>query len=208
MKVQYFTFIKAALLSLIAVTLPFALVEQFIYMEVKSTPNRLTLGVLGISLSLIETVLVFLALGRTLHVLKGNPIEFNPYLKKYLRDLVIETFRAMGRVAVGFLLIVPGIIRATQYYLIPFIVQFDEKYQKGEIEVLEEAKTLLRGRFLRFFGVLCLTQIFMFGIQIGAINYSLFVAPLEWALLYIVELVLQAAVFLYFYNYYKKLKAL
>src|SRR5690606_16801867 len=161
MIIQYFRYIKASLLSLVAVTFPFALIEQFIYMEAKSSQSRVLLGLFGMVLSLVETFLVFLALGRIVHYIEGQKTEFGVYLKTYLRDIVIETFRAMGGIAVGFLLIFPGSKRATQYCMVPFIVQFDPKYQKGEVDVLTEAKTLLEGHFFRCFGALCLTQMVM-----------------------------------------------
>jgi hypothetical protein len=138
--------------------------------------------------------------------MQGTKIDLGRYYKKHFRDLVVESFRGMGRIALGLLLIWPGIKRLVWYYLIPYIVQFDENYSEGKIDALEESENLLKNHLLRFSSLLFLTQIAMFVVQIASINFNLFTSPLAWILFYVAQYSLQAAVFLLFYNYYLRLK--
>ena len=188
-------------------TLPFALMEQFIYQAASSDEDRIFYGCVGIILGFIETLLLTLLLGHGIHKYKNpNFMPLNKYYGKNLRDLIIETFRGMGRIAIGLLLLWPGFRRMVAYYLIPYVIQFDSGYQEGKVDVLEECERLLKGQFLKFSGILCLTQVVMLGIQIVSINYNLFTTPLAWILFYVSEATLQTCVFLMFYNYYLILK--
>ena len=211
MKIRYLTYLKSVLFSVLFLTLPFALLEQFIFQEASTAEDKIIFGCVGIILGLIETFLLLIILGHGIHKNIGSEnhsksIDLGKYYKRHLRDLVVETFRGMGRIAVGFLLIWPGIKRCIQYYLIPYIVQFDSSYQVGKVDVLEESAQLLEGRLLRFGSILCLTQLVMLGIQIASVNFNLFTTPVAWILFYVLEVVLQVFVFLMFYNYYVKLK--
>ncbi|MES2768268.1 MAG: hypothetical protein V4596_03905 [Bdellovibrionota bacterium] len=203
MQIKYLTYLKSVLFSVLFLTLPFALMEQFIFQEASSTEDKIIFGCVGIILGLIETFLLLIILGHGIKKYSDpNTINLGKYYKKHLRDLIIETFRGMGRIAVGFLLIWPGIKRCIQYYLIPYIVQFDSDYQEGKVDVLEESALLLEGRLSRFAAILCLTQMVMLGIQIASVNFNLFTTPVAWILFYILEVTLQVCVFLMFYKYY------
>jgi len=207
MKIKYLTYIKSMMFWVFFLTLPFALMEQFIYQAASSDEDRIFYGCVGIILGFIETLLLTLLLGHGIHKYENpNFMPLNRYYGKNLRDLIIETFRGMGRIAVGLLLLWPGFRRMVAYYLIPYVVQFDSGYQEGKVDVLEECERLLKGHFLKFSGILCLTQVAMLGIQIISINFNLFTTPLAWILFYVSEATLQTCVFLMFYNYYKSLK--
>jgi hypothetical protein len=207
MKIRYLPYIKTILFPLMFLTLPFALAEQFIYQEAGSSPDRISYGVFGLVLGLIESFLVLILLGYGIKKLQNFKCPgIGLYYKKHFRDLVIETLRGIGRIAVGLLLIVPGFKRMIQYYLIPYIVQFDENYQAGKIDVLEESERLLANHLGKFGTLLCLTQIVTFMLQIAATNFNLFTTPGAWTLFYMAEIIFQASVFLVFYNYYLNLK--
>lgn len=206
MKIRYLSYLKEVAFSLIFLTLPFALMEQFIYQETSKSEDKIASGVLGIVLGLLENFLVLILLGYTIKKLQGSKISLGNYYKKHFRDLVIETFRGMGRIALGLLLIWPGIKRLIQYYLIPYVVQFDEEYIAGRVDALEESENLLKNKLLRFTGLLALTQIVAFVIEIASVNFNLFTSPLAWILFYMAENAFQVGVFLIFYNYYLKLK--
>lgn len=212
MKIKYLTYVKSMMFWVFFLTLPFAMMEQFIFQAASSEEDRILYGCVGIILGFIETLLLSLLLGHGIHTLKNSQAkntDFMPlgrYYKKTFRDLIIETFRGMGRIAVGFLLLWPGFKRMVAYYLIPYVVQFDSGYQEGKVDVLEECEKLLKGHFIKFSSILCLTQVVMLGIQIVSINYNLFTTPLAWILFYVSEATLQTCVFLMFYNYYRALK--
>lgn len=206
MKIKYLPYLKHVMFGVFFLTLPFSLIEQFIYQSVSSDEDKITFGIIGIILGLIETFLLYILLGHGIKSLEGRASSLGVYYKKHLRDLVVETFRGMGRIAVGLLLIVPGIKRLIQYYLIPYIVQFDLNYQEGKVDVLVEAEKLLQGHLSKFSFILFLTQVVMFVVQIASVNFNLFTTPLAWILFYVAEATLQASIFLLFYNYYLKLK--
>lgn len=207
MEIRYLSYLKSVLFSVLFLTLPFALIEQFIFQEASTAEDKIIFGCVGIILGLVETFLLLIILGHGIkNYTNSKTINLGKYYKKHLRDLVVETFRGMGRIAIGFLLIWPGIKRCIQYYLIPYIVQFDSDYQEGKVDVLEESERLLKGKLLRFGSILCLTQLVMLGIQIASVNFNLFTTPVAWILFYILEVILQVGVFLMFYNYYVKLK--
>lgn len=182
--------------------------EQFIYQEASQVEDRIKYGIFGLVLGLIESFLLMILLGYGLKTAQGiKNLKLESYYKKYLRDTVIETFRGIGRIAVGLLLIFPGFKRMVQYYLIPFIVQFDAQYAAGKVDVLSEAENLLKDKFLPFAGLLLLTQIVTFVLQILSVNFNLFTTPLAWILFYLVDITFQASVFWIFYNYYVDLKS-
>jgi hypothetical protein len=201
------TYIKSILFGLMFLTLPFSLAEQFIYQEASRLEDKIAIGVLGMVMGLIETFLVLILMGYGIRKCQGvKNLNLGQYYKRHLRDLVIESLRGLGRIAVGLLLIVPGIKRLVQYYLIPYIVMFDPDYQDGKIDVLIEAEKLLKGHFLKFASLLLLTQIVIFVVQIASVNFNLFTTPGAWFLFYMLEIIFQATAFWVFYNYYLNLK--
>lgn len=210
MKIRYLEYLKGIWFPLLFLSLPFALVEQFIYEEASLSTDRVTYGIAGIILGMIETFLVLTMLGygvkKVLAGSNAHNLAIGKHYKRYLRDLVIESLRALGRIAVGFLLIIPGFIRMIQYYLVPYIVLFDPQYHEGKIDALEEAKTLLKGRLFKFALLLGLTQTVSFMLQIASIRFNLFTTPVTWILFYLAEVLLQITVFWLFYNYYQTLK--
>lgn len=208
MNIKYLAYLKSVLFYVFFLTLPFALIEQFIFQRASSDEDRIFYGCVGIILGFVESLLLYLLLGHGVHKAKNaNFMPLGRYYKKNFRDLIIETFRAMGRIAIGLLLIWPGIKRMITYYFIPYVIQFDSSYQEGKIDVLEECERLLKGHFIKFSSILCLTQLAMLGIQIISINFNLFTTPLAWILFYVSEATLQTCVFLMFYNYYIKLQS-
>ncbi|MGE3973834.1 MAG: hypothetical protein AB7F59_04835 [Bdellovibrionales bacterium] len=88
--------------------------------------------------------------------LEGKPPQpVWPHVKKHVEPFTIESLRVLGRVSIGFLLlIVPGLIRAIQYYFVGYIIQFDPRYERGEVDALEASKALVQGRFFLVLGVL------------------------------------------------------
>jgi hypothetical protein len=207
MKIKYLTYIKSILFSLMFLTLPFSLAEQFIYQEASRLEDKITIGVIGMVMGLFETFLVLILMGYGIRKCQNvKNLNLGSYYKKHFRDLAIESLRGLGRIAVGLLLIVPGLKKIVQYYLIPYIVQFDPDYQDGKIDVLIEAERLLKGHFAKFAGLLLLTQIVIFVVQIASVNFNLFTTPVAWFLFYMLEIIFQASAFWVFYNYYVTLK--
>jgi hypothetical protein len=210
MNIKYLNYFKTIVFGFVFLTLPFALMEQFLFQKASLTSNKVFYGTIGIILGLIESFLALAVLGFGVKKLQvSDPYNYTvgQHFKKYLRDIVIESFRAMGRIAVGFLLIVPGILRLARFYLVPYIVQFDSEYEKGRVDALEEATSLLKGRFFKFFALLFLTQVVGLVVQIIGIRFNLFTSPIPWILFYVVEVLLQITVFWLFYNYYVYLKS-
>ena len=213
MKIRYLEYLKATIFSMLFLTLPFALITQFIFQEAGQTSDKTVYGVLGIVVDLVESFLVLTLLGygvkKVLAGPKAQSLSVGKHYKKHFRDIIIESLRALGRIAVGFLMFIfPGFIRMIQYYLVPYIVQFDPDYQEGKIDILDEAPMLLKGHLLKFSLVLGLTQTVGFVLQIATVRFNLFTTPVPWILFFMAEVLLQITVFWVFYNYYTNLKAL
>lgn len=210
MNIRYLNYLKTIAFALVFLTLPFALMEQFLFQKASLTTDKVLYGVLGIILGLIESFLALAVLGygvKKLQQMGAEEVSIGKHFKKYLRDIIIESLRAMGRIAVGFLLIIPGIVRLVRYYMIPYIVQFDSSYEIGKIDALEEANSLVKGHFFKLFGLLFLTQIASLVLQIISIKFNLFTSPLPWILFYMAEVLLQITVFWVFYKFYIYLKS-
>ncbi len=70
--------------------------------------------------------------------------------KKSFSLLLKEQLRAWGSVANWtFVFILPGLWRFIQYSFVPFIVCFDNEYQLGKIDALEQSRKISRGMGLQ-----------------------------------------------------------
>ena len=69
------------------------------------------------------------------------------HVKHHAEAFTIESLRVLGRVVLGLLLfVVPGLIRVIQYYFVGYVLQFDPRYEKGQLDALEGSKSLVKGR--------------------------------------------------------------
>ncbi len=200
------SFFKNVFIIILCVSLPFGLFEQFIFQMATQIEDKTSFGLLGILASGIEIFLVQVALGYGIKRMSPYSRTISEHYKAYLKDVTVETLRSYGRIAIGFLLLIlPGIYRYIQYSLINYIVQFDERYARGEIDALETSRSLLKGRFFPFAISFVLTQSVIIGIQFYGVRFILSTDPISWFLNFIVEISVSAFVYLYFFNYYKNL---
>lgn len=124
--------------------------------------NQLGLGLTG----LLQTLTLLFIIPKSLHeksmVLKEEP--FKKFAKRTFLPTVLEGFRVMWRVLLGFvLLVIPGVVLSVLYYFVIYIVFFDPSYQKGEVDALEKSKKLTKPIFF----TLLITYLFEFGINTG-----------------------------------------
>jgi hypothetical protein len=65
---------------------------------------------------------------------------------EHLYGLTVESLRAMTQILLwAILLILPGVYRSLCLSFFPFVVMFDERYSKGEIDALKTARENIRG---------------------------------------------------------------
>jgi len=76
------------------------------------------------------------------------PPDIGKHFKKFFAPVTIESLRVVGKMAVGFLLLViPFFTQMIRLYFVPYVVQLDPRYDAGEIDALEESSKLVKGRF-------------------------------------------------------------
>ncbi len=123
------------------------------------------------------------------------------FLRQHLELGLIETLRAFFKsVLWGFLLILPGFHRYFQYQFVLYTVGLDPRYQKGEIDALEESKKISRGRMIALSVLLI-----VFGLTglLTASGYSVFDRPLYVLLIEAFSffvMILQTIYFLHLFN--------
>lgn len=156
--------------------------------------TRMLYAVISIFLSLSETIFLLLITPQVIYQFHNNSpsMPFWAHIKKHFKPVVIETFRALGKSAVGFvMLIVPGIQRVIYYLFVPFVVQFNSHYQLGQIDALEESKKLIKTNFLLFFSLFILTNTALIIVEVLLARWNIFVNPLAWAALTLFNIALE-----------------
>jgi hypothetical protein len=190
----------------VGIALPFEVAIQYIYSLASNNPDSITYGIFGAILGFGENILVILALGYGIKALSNPQLSCLEHIQYHLRDLIVEIFRALGRIAVGLLLIFPGFKRMVYYYFIPYVIQFDEAYKKGEIDVLVECEKLFAKKLWSISGLLILTQSATFAIEVLEVRFNLFTNTVLWVLIFLLGIVVEAYIFLLFYRTYMKTK--
>lgn len=194
--------------SLYAYLIPFAifaLFEQFILKNSTTDNSRIIYGLVGVTLSFLVFIYLFIALGYP-HM--GQEKSFFSQVKEKYRDLLIENLRGLGYVMMGLILFWTLPRRISQYILINYVVIFDPRYARGEIDIFEETQRLTTGNILLILGTLILTQSVVWGIDITALNYNIFTSLGIWILIFTLEVFITVYVFNIYLNLYNHLSAI
>lgn len=97
--------------------------------------------ILVLVLQLLSTIVVLQTVKSTVH---GLDIKLVEQIKKHLKYVIIEFWRSLLSIVLwSLLLLIPGIIQALKLYFVTFVVQFDENYQKGQVDALEKSRELM-----------------------------------------------------------------
>lgn len=179
-----------------------SLSEQFIFRNSTTDEDRITFGIIGIFLSFFEVTLSFLIMS---YALSDSP-DVVTHTQRKFKDLVIETLRGVGHMMVGLVLFWTLIPRIFKYFFIPYIVVFDPDYANGQVDVLEEAKSLIKNNFLLVLVVTVLTQVVVWGIDITALKYNVFTDPEIWFLIFVLEVLVSIYIFSTYMSLYRYLK--
>lgn len=132
---------------------------------------------LKISAALVELVVTFVAFLLIIETWRTWPAR---PLKNFLKTsfqthawlLGLEGLRGYAQILLwALMLVIPGIYKWAQLFLLPYIVMLSPKYQNGEVDALEHAKRLAHFRakefyfsvFLFAFLALCLQGTLLFG---------------------------------------------
>ena len=76
----------------------------------------------------------------------NKDLSFFEFATKHLTPLIIESLRVIGKSFSWALLgLIPGVIRYVQWLLTPYIVVFDPRYEKGQIDALEQSRHMTQG---------------------------------------------------------------
>lgn len=157
------TVFREAWLPIILFTIPLCIGQQY-FMRAASDANLAentriynTLGAL--SFNLTETLILFLVLPNIAYGLIKNfkTTGVITHFKKNFKHMIIEVLRGMGSIALGLLLIFPGLRRLFEYIFIPYIVQFDTLYQQGKVDALVRSKQMVSGYLWPVSGVYLIT---------------------------------------------------
>lgn len=67
-------------------------------------------------------------------------------IAKLTKPITIEGLRSYARILLwGLVLIVPGFVKIAQYSLVSLVVALDPRYDKGEVDALDESKRIMKG---------------------------------------------------------------
>ncbi len=91
---------------------------------------------------------------------KGTRINLWTHQKKYLNQACIESLRATARVCwFSYLLIIPGLIKFLRLQFVPYVVQFDQRYDEGKKDALKTSEFLTKGALFKVLlvYVICMT---------------------------------------------------
>ena len=114
----------------------------------------------GIVVMVIPPLLMDRHLGR-------RPRSIPQHLRKHFVQVVIEMSRVIGWSMIGYVfLILPGLILQIWYYFVPYIVQFDPAYERGEVDALAQSKKLYKGRGWRLGFKVAAVSILFFGFSL------------------------------------------
>lgn len=134
-----------------------------------------TLALLGViaGILVVNIFLSIVTIALTQWVFRNvqRPEIFEPlpqFLKFNFNQLAIEIIRYIGKIMVwSLLLVIPGLIKFMQYTMVPYIVVFDAKYQRGEVDVFVRARELTRRRL----GVIFLVSLLFYILPNAALYF-------------------------------------
>ena len=132
------------------------------------------LGVMCIEM-LQSSLLILIVPIRVNDRLKGQkPSRLVPLFIHFAWPLTIEGVRVLGQVMLWSLLfLIPGIVRFLRFILVPFVVLLDSKYQKEEVDALQQSSDLVKGHKLGLFVLVLFTFAFDFGFEIVTHFYGI-----------------------------------
>jgi hypothetical protein len=208
--------------TLLIVSFPFEVTIQYIYSLSSASPDSIGYGISAAILSFLESILVILVMGFGIKLLSQKNLSFFEHIQLYFRDMMVEIFRAIGRISIwllwgiitlptiywGFKFLFRSFRQMVYYYFVPYVVQFEEKYEQGQVDVLEECEKLFKSKLWQISGILLLTQTVSFVLELSTMRFNIFTNPVLWGVLFLVALVVESYIFIIFYKYYLKRKEL
>ena len=76
----------------------------------------------------------------------AQPLKIWPFTLKITWPLLYESLRALFIiVGYSFLLIIPGVVKAVRYFLVTYIVFFNQNYHAGKLDALKHSHHLSQG---------------------------------------------------------------
>lgn len=178
---------KKAFIPLLIFTVPLCIGQQY-FMKFASDPLaaenvRIVNTIWALVLNLFETLILYLVLPNIAfgHITGTKTDDVWTHFSKHLKHLVIEVLRGMGSIAVGLLLIIPGLRRLFQYIFIPFVVQFDRDYQQGKVDALERSKQLVTGHLWGISFIYLITGTLNMLASFLLMGSNIFVSVISWA---------------------------
>ncbi len=138
--------------------------------------------------------------------LQGRPYApVWPHVKKHAEPFTIESLRVLGRLVVGLLLLIlPFFIRMIQYYFVVFVVQFNSRYEKGELDALDASKQLVQGRWWSTFAVI--VGVAIIG-AVGSLGDMAKLSPTQAGIAFLLTLFLRVYTQVILYYFYELLVA-
>jgi hypothetical protein len=128
-------------------------------------------------------------------------------LDQNFKFVMIESLRAMLPIIYKFcLFIVPGVIESIRLYWITYVVQFDERYKRGEIDALEESRSLTKGHLWKACFVLIFASSLSILPRLGSGNTKTLSDSFLLAILIFISVILEVFGDIVLYRFYFTLK--
>lgn len=108
--------------------------------------------VIGLLLSVVTTILSGQAVNS---IYESKNVDLLKSLGLQFKWVLIENLRCSLAIIIRLpLLVVPALVEMIRLFCVPFVVQFDPRYGRGEIDALTTSRSLLKGHFLKVVPIL------------------------------------------------------
>ena len=208
---QFPGFLKKYGLIILLLFLPFEFFDQsFMRLASLGDENLKIIGTVASTLNSLMQALVIVTsvpyLAKT-YIEHQTSAQLSLHWREHLFQVMIESFRAMARIFIGFvLLIIPGIVLTVRYYFVPYVTQFNPKYQQGELDALRHSRDLVRGKAWSVLVFMSVFTLLIFQLDLYQLRFNIFTDIAAWIGLSVALFLLDAFVGLASLNFYQELE--
>ena len=207
---QYPAFIKRYGLLIFALFIPFEIIEQNFLRLASSADDsmRLTFNIAGTINSLMQALVIVTSIPylAAQHIKEADP-HLTVHWKEHLVQVTIESFRAMARIFLGFiLLVIPGFVLTIWYYFVPYVTQFNQKYLDGDLDALHHSRVLVRGKSVAILVFVTAFTLVIFGLDLEHLRFNIFTNIKGWAAITLLVFIVDSFAGLTTLNLYQELE--
>lgn len=181
-QLQFFKALKSSFLLIFLAMIVYRVFDQYLTKQIEIiirsqdgvSPTIWFWGALSLLVSIFFPTLVAIV---SLYALRFNSVKnISAFLREHFELSILETLRAWGYSFLwGLLLIIPGLIKMSFYYLTIFVVLFNRDYAEGKVDALTKSAEISKAHWTKL--NLLVTLFYMVIPMIGSIildEYTLF----------------------------------